>query len=127
MKQPEKLDDLIAALAQLKAGVAEMKNDLDRDGVIQRFEYTFELAWKVIQQYAMEEGLEVASPREAFRTAADLGLIKEPAPWFEFLKDRNRTTHLYDEKEAKDVISHLPSFICATESLLASLQTAFQM
>lgn len=124
MKQPEKLDDLIAALAQLKAGVAEMKNDLDRDGVIQRFEFTFELVWKVIQEYAMEEGLEVASPREAFRTAADLGLIKDPVVWFEFLKDRNRTTHLYDEKEAKDVVSHLPSFISATESLIAAFQTA---
>jgi len=126
MKRFTKLDDLTLALKKLKAGLAEVKNDLDRDGVIQRFEFTFELLWKVLQEYAMFEGLEAASPREAFRIAADVGLIDDPVPWFEFLKNRNRTTHLYDEKEAREVLSHLPSFVNAVEALLAVLHSALK-
>lgn len=124
MKSLTKLHDLLSALEQLKSGLIEVKNDLDRDGVIKRFEFTFELLWKVLQEYALYEGLEVVSPREAFRTAAELHLINDPTIWFEFLKDRNRTTHLYDEKQAKDVISHLPSFVKETEVLLTVLQSA---
>lgn len=126
MKRFTKLDDLTLALKKLKAGLAEVKNDLDCDGVIQRFEFTFELLWKVLQEYAMFEGLEAASPREAFRIAADVGLIDDPVPWFEFLKNRNRTTHLYDEKEAREVLSHLPSFVNAVEALLAVLHSALK-
>ena len=77
-----------------------------------------------IAEYALFEGLEVGSPRDAFRTAAELHLIDDPTIWFEFLKDRNRTTHLYDEKQAKDVVSHLPSFVKETEILIKSLQSA---
>lgn len=126
MKQLEKLDDLIAALEKLKAGIAEMKNDLDRDGVIQRFEFTFELLWKVLQEQAFFEGLEVSSPRDAFRTAAELHLIDDPTIWFDFLKDRNRTTHLYDEKQAKEVISRLPLFVKESEVLISALQSAMK-
>ena len=49
MKSFTKLSDLLSALEQLKSGLLEAKNDLDRDGVIQRFEFTFELLWKVLQ------------------------------------------------------------------------------
>lgn len=116
-----KLDDLTAALAQLKTGLAQIQNDLDRDGVIQRFEFTFEMAWKVLQEYAQFQGLPVASPREAFRMAADFRLIDNPNIWFAFIKDRNRTTHLYSEKEAKEVIKNIPKFVTETEKLLTIL------
>lgn len=70
-----KLADLKSALERLKEGICKAKDDLDRDGVIQRFEFIFELLWKVVQEYAKYKGIESASPRDAFRVAGDLGII----------------------------------------------------
>lgn len=116
-----KLEELKSAFFRLKEGVSEVENDLDRDGVIQRFEFTFELVWKAIQEYARLSGLEVVSPKDAFRVAADLKLIDSPEDWFTFLKDRNETTHLYSEDQAKEIFSHIPNFIDKVESLISKL------
>ena len=98
-----------------------MQNNLDRDGVIQRFEFTFELVWKAIAEYAVYKGLEVASPRDAFRTAADIGVISNPDVWFDFLKDRNESTHLYSEDRAQVLFSHIPEFIKEVDKLIANM------
>src|SRR3989344_3878419 len=113
-----KLEDLKSALKSLKKGFDGAKDDLDRDGVIQRFEFTFELLWKVIQDYAKYKGLETASPRDAFRVAGDLGLIDNPTIWFDFLKDRNLTTHIYSKEDTVKIFSHIPSFVSETEKLI---------
>lgn len=117
-----KLDDLESALKSLKKGVEKAKDDLDRDGIIQRFEFTFELLWKVIQEYAKYKGIESASPRDAFRVANDLKLINNPNVWFEFLKDRNLTTHLYSEADAIKISSHIPNFIKETEKVISKIK-----
>lgn len=116
-----KLEELKSAFFRLKEGISKVENDLDRDGVIQRFEFTFELVWKAIQEYARLSGLEVVSPKDAFRVAADLKLIDSPEDWFTFLKDRNETTHLYSEDQAKEIFSHIPNFIDKVESLISKL------
>ncbi len=121
MSELSKIDDLKSALSKLKEGIKEVKDDLDQDGVIQRFEFTFELTWKTIQEYARLSGLEVVSPKDAFRVAADLRLIDNPEIWFMFLKDRNETAHLYDETKAKEIFSHIPEFIKELESLISKL------
>jgi nucleotidyltransferase substrate binding protein (TIGR01987 family) len=118
MNEIIKLADLKSALKSLKEGVGKATDDLDRDGVIQRFEFTFELLWKVIQEYAKYKGIESASPRDAFRVAGDLGIIDNPNIWFEFLKDRNLTTHLYSEEDAAKIFSHIPNFIVETEKII---------
>lgn len=116
-----KLKELESALKMLKRGVEKAKDDLDRDGVIQRFEFTFELLWKVIQEYSKYKGIESASPRDAFRVANDLGLIDNPNIWFDFLKDRNLTTHLYSEEDAIKISSHIPNFVIETEKVIAKI------
>ena len=121
MSEPIKLSDLNSALDRLKEGVKEVTNDLDRDGVIQRFEFTFELVWKTIQEYAKYKGLEAVSPRDSFRVASDLGIIENPEIWFDFLKDRNESTHLYNENQAQLIFSHIPSFITEVEKLLSNI------
>lgn len=123
MSEPIKLSDLNSALDRLKEGVKEVINDLDRDGVIQRFEFTFELVWKTIQEYAKYKGLEVVSPRDSFRVASDLGIIENPEIWFDFLRDRNESTHLYNEDQAKLIFSHIPSFIAEVEKLLSNISS----
>ena len=121
MNEKVKLEDLKSALSRLKDGIGIAKNDLDRDGVIQRFEFTFELVWKAIQEHARLSGLDVVSPRDAFRVAADLKLIENPEEWFVFLKDRNETAHLYSESRAREIFSHIPTFIKNVESLVSKL------
>jgi len=123
MTEVIKLDDLKSALNRLKEGLADVKNDLDRDGIIQRFEFTFELVWKAIQEYAKYKGLEVASPRDSFRVAADLKLITNPEIWFKFLKDRNESTHLYSEGQAIKIYGDVPAFIKETEKLLEKISS----
>lgn len=121
MNEKVKLINLKSALSQLKDGIGAVENDLDRDGVIQRFEFTFELVWKAIQEYARISGVEVVSPRDAFRVASELKLINNPDEWFVFLKDRNITTHLYGEDQAQEIFSHIPKFIDNVELLISKL------
>lgn len=82
---------------------AVQKNSQDKqmqEGLIQRFEYTFELAWKLLQDLLEEEGykIDLKGPRSAVETAFSSGIIKDGLMWMQMLKSRNQTTHLYDEK-----------------------------
>lgn len=122
MTEIVKLKDIESAIKSLKSGLGNVKDDLDRDGLIQRFEFTFELLWKVIQEYARYKGVETASPRDAFRIAGDLKLIDNPNIWFEFLKDRNLSTHVYSEDQAVKIASHIPSFVKETEKLIYKIK-----
>ncbi len=67
-----------------------------RDAAIQRFEYCFELSWKVLKKAMKIEGVEVNSPRQALRKAFESGYIDDIDVWFEMLEDRNLTSHTYD-------------------------------
>lgn len=64
-----------------------------------------------MKDYAEDKGrFDAASPKDAFRVAADLGLIDDPLPWFDFLKSRNEATHLYDEQKSGGGILKNPQF-----------------
>lgn len=117
-----RLQELKKALGRLKEAMPEVQNQLDKDGVIQRFEFVFELVWKTLKDYAEDKGrFDGASPKDAFRVAADLGFIDDPLIWFDFLKSRNEATHLYDEQKANNVFSQIPKFIDAVENLIAKI------
>jgi nucleotidyltransferase substrate binding protein (TIGR01987 family) len=98
-----RLETLERALATLEEALAQPFSVIVRDATIQRFEYTFELAWKLFRKVARIEGLEVNSPRQAIRAAYDAGLLEDIDLWFELLEDRNRTSHTYDESTANQV------------------------
>ena len=71
-----------------------------KEGLLQRFEFTQELAWKVIKDYLEYQGTEgIMGSRDAFRTALKLGLISD-SRWMNSITDRNITSHAYDESEA---------------------------
>ncbi len=73
-------------------------------GLIQFFETTFELAWKLMKDYLEAEGfVEVSSPRAAIKKAFETGLIEEGHVWMELLLDRNLTAHTYSEGTADKV------------------------
>jgi len=80
---------------------------VEEAGVIQFFEITFELAWKMMKDYLEFQGFEVKSPRETIKQAFSYGLIEKGDIWLFALKDRNLTVHTYDEDEAEEIYSKI--------------------
>jgi nucleotidyltransferase substrate binding protein (TIGR01987 family) len=73
-------------------------------GLIQFFETTFELSWKLMKDYLEAEGfMDVKSPRAVIKKAFETELIENGHIWMELLQDRNLTAHTYDEKKADQV------------------------
>lgn len=121
----DRLTELKLALERLKEAIPQVKNQLEKDGAIQRFEFVFELVWKTLKDFAEDKGrFDAASPKDSFRVAADLELIDNPLIWFDFLKSRNEAAHLYNEQKAEDVFSQIPNFICAVENLISEISKA---
>ena len=88
----------------------ERPSEAERAGLIQFFEMSFELAWKVLKDYLGEEGFSPASPRETIKLAFQSGLIVDGHLWMEALKDRNLTVHTYEEKIAIAVEKKIRDF-----------------
>lgn len=80
----------------------EQLNKFEVQGLIQCFEYTFELAWKRMKDYLELEGFEVKSPRATIQTAFQVELIKEGHIWIDALGKRNLMAHTYDESVATE-------------------------
>ena len=112
----QKLQSYHKALDRLAEVVNEMDkrqlNDFEADGLIQRFEFTFELAWKLIKSYAEYQGTdkEIMGSRDAVRWAFENHLISDSATWMEMIKRRNDTSHTYDEDTAAEVVLRVKDF-----------------
>ena len=78
----------------------ESPSDAERAGLIQFFEMSFELAWKLLRDYLEEEGFIIKSPRAAIKQAFQSGLVSDGHPWMSALHDRNLTAHTYEESTA---------------------------
>jgi nucleotidyltransferase substrate binding protein (TIGR01987 family) len=101
----------------------EINNELERAGVIQFFEMTFELAWKVLKDYLESQGFIVKSPRESIKQAFQIDIIDDGHIWLDALDKRNLTTHTYDdalaEKLLQDITNlYLPELTILYEKLL---------
>ena len=109
----QKLSNYRKALYRLAevVNVAKVRelNDFEADGMIQRFEFTFELAWKLLKSYAEYQGVdkEIMGSRDAIRWAFENGLITDSNVWMEMIKRRNDTSHTYDEDTASEVVDRI--------------------
>ncbi|MEA1961967.1 MAG: nucleotidyltransferase substrate binding protein [Bacillota bacterium] len=97
------------ALLQLKEAVDLMKtrnlSNLEKQGMIQAFEYTHELAWKTLKDFLKSKGNnEIYGSRDAAREAFQLGLIEDGEIWMKMIQSRNLTSHVYNEKTAEEMI-----------------------
>lgn len=119
-----RLDSLAAALDRLRDALAQPKSEWTRDAAIQRFEFTFELAWKGVKRAAAREGIDAPSPRQALRAGFRLGWIEDDALWLEMLEDRNRTSHTYLLATAEAIYARLPAYLGAMDGLLRRLRLA---
>ncbi|WP_200861516.1 nucleotidyltransferase substrate binding protein [Methylohalobius crimeensis] len=106
---------------RLTEGLARYHRDTEdaqiRDGLIQRFEFTYELAWKTLKRYLEQAA---ANPAEIdampfadlIRTANEQGLLRSEWPkWRTYREMRNKTSHAYDEGIALEVVEGIPDFI----------------
>ena len=95
-----KLKEFKKVLTTLKKALNQRKNDLIRDSVIKRFEYSFELCWKTVKIFLNEKfGMDIFSPKESFRELRKNKLIsdKQTELLLEMTDDRNKIIHVYDE------------------------------
>lgn len=105
----QKIENYRHAVAQLEQAVAVYSKDqsdsLYRDGLIQRFEFTVELAWKSLKEYLEDQGsvITMASPRAVLKDAYTAGIIMDTETWDAIIRSRNVTSHVYDEQTAIDV------------------------
>ena len=82
-------------------------DELLEEGLIQRFEYTHELAWKVMKDYAQYQGYtNIQGSRDAFRKAFEMGIIENEA-WMESINDRNLTSHNYDDETVAEILESI--------------------
>jgi len=97
------------ALTQLRKFIDKGElNELEEQGVIQAFEYTYELAWNVIRDYLREQGNQnIHGSRDAIREAFNLELISDGEGWMDMLKDRNLTAHTYNEETAQAIAENI--------------------
>lgn len=109
-----KIDELIYALGKLEAafaglelGVARAIDDLDRDGTIQRFEFTFELLWKTTKMFLEYEGFQCAGPRSCLKEGVRRQILSDGETLLDMLEDRNQTTHIYDEHTAAEIFERI--------------------
>lgn len=82
-------------------------DDLLQSGLVQTYEYTFELAWKTLKDYLELEGFLLRSPRETIRQGFQSGYITNAEDWLQALADRNLTVHIYDDEVINRVLQDI--------------------
>ncbi len=105
----ERLKSYSKALLQLESALQQKQfSVLEKDGVIKRFEFTFELAWKTLQDKLYDEGyLTTKGPKPVIKQAFNNGMITDGQAWMDMLTDRNNSTHLYDESTAISIFDRI--------------------
>jgi len=113
----KKLDNVMALIAEREL------SDLEQQGTIQAFEYTYELAWNVLKDFYEHQGEQgIQGSRDAIRTAFRRGLISDGETWMQMIKSRALSSHTYDEKVTSEIFGdvinrYYPQFIKLQQTL----------
>lgn len=111
------------ALRNLQEALLIQKpSDLERDGCIQRFEYCYELLWKLSQKILKQNEVDADTPRNVFRELGRIGWINNVEIWIEFQKSRNETSYEYGKKLAEKSYQLAKDFYPIATSLLNILK-----
>ncbi len=97
------------ALLQLEKFIKKgTLNELEEQGLIQAFEYTHELAWNVLRDFLRDQGhSNITGSRDATREAFKVALIQDGDAWMDMIKDRNRTSHTYNQATANLIVKNI--------------------
>jgi len=107
------LENLNNALDRLSEAVKTAKTDLEIDGTIQRFEFSFELFWKTLKLVLKYYGVECNNPRTCIKEAFRNGLIDDDEIFLDMLEDRNLTSNIYDKQTANEIFERIKKFYTA--------------
>jgi len=102
----QRFNNYLKALSQLEKfyDKGEELNKMEEQGMIKTFEYTYELAWNTIKDFYENQGeAGIQGSRDAFNLAFQRGLISDGETWMQMLKDRNRTSHTYNEETVDEI------------------------
>ena len=108
----QRFDNFERAFTLLKEAfekdISEM-SDLEKEGVVQRFEYTFELAWKTLKDYLVYSGVvfDQITPRRIIKEAFAARIIEDGQTWIDMLEQRNLMSHTYDKETLDGVIRNI--------------------
>ncbi len=108
----QRLNNLNSALCQLDDAVTlanqRQLSLLEQQGLIQAFEFTHELAWNVMKDYAYYQGNSaITGSRDACREAFKVGLIEDGDTWMEMIQSRNQTSHTYNQQIASSIATKI--------------------
>lgn len=125
-------------LASLKKAIGSLERAISRslaapedeelrDAVIQRFEYSYELSWRMLKRRLELDAptpasIDALAFKDLIREGAERGLIAKPQAWFEYRRQRNIITHTYDEEKAKQVHKAAMDFLQDAKGLLQELE-----
>ena len=111
----QRRDTANKALLRLQDSLNQKEHStLERDGIIQRFEFSFELLWKAAKAYLWErEGIDIASPKTSIRSCHDIGLLSddETERLLAMVDERNLTSQTYDEEFAAVLFQRIPEHL----------------
>ena len=114
------------AFRRLEAAVSsyETLSTLEKEGLVQRFEYTFELAWKTLGDYLEYKEVDARFPRDVIKAGFQYGLIDDGEMWMDMLEKRNLMAHTYDEERFAYVVGRIrDDFFVAVAQVHALLGT----
>src|SRR5699024_7973868 len=104
----QRFDNFESALTFLKNSVSiDKPSDLEKAGIVQSFEFTFELAWKTMKDFLNEKGVDVVYPRDVIKEAFRSGLIVKGEIWMDMLDSRNLMSHTYRREDSNVVFKEI--------------------
>nr|VFK34980.1 MAG: nucleotidyltransferase substrate binding protein, HI0074 family [Candidatus Kentron sp. MB]VFK77100.1 MAG: nucleotidyltransferase substrate binding protein, HI0074 family [Candidatus Kentron sp. MB] len=126
----QRLQNFDRAFVLLRSALEEKAMErfsaLEQEGMIQRFQYTYELAWKTMKDYLESEGIHITpvTPRNVIKEAFAAGIIDDGQVWIDMMLHRNLLSHTYDHDRFREVLMaleqrYLAAFAALHEWLLA--------
>jgi len=117
----QRFSNFLSAHNQLKNAVilASQRNlsDLEKQGIIQAFEFTHEIAWNVLKDYFQDQGnMDITGSKDAAREGFKMGLIQNGNVWMAMIKSRNLSSHTYNKIVADQIV----------EKIISSYNEAFE-
>lgn len=113
----QRLANFDRAIAKLRKAVDPLQmpdkdrthfSDLEKEGLIKRFEYSYELAWNVMKDYLEFQGnTDIKDPRDAIRTAFKVKLIEDGEIWMDMIRSSQQTGHTYNQAVAEDIFTKI--------------------
>jgi nucleotidyltransferase substrate binding protein (TIGR01987 family) len=103
------------------------KNDFMQDAAVQRFEFVIELFWKVLKKILVYEKSEGTTPRDVLSKSYQFKLIDDEEVWLKMLDDRNRTSNVYKEEEARRVFENIKNYLPVLEKTYAALGRKYSL